>query len=408
MSKKKVVLIGTGSRGTRAYVKPLTSEKYKDYVEFCGVCDQVRERAELCSSEYGNIPVFDDFDTMLDTVHPDYVIVTTMDSNHHEYVINALEKGYDVITEKPLTNTRKKALEIMEAEKRTGHTVNVIFNLRFQKPLSDIKQLLVDGVIGDITHIDFTWLLNRRHGADYFRRWHRYIDNTTSLLVHKSTHHFDGVNWITGKKPVSVFARGTLEFYGKNGPYRGECCHTCEHASECPLYFDVTKDPFNKKYYLDLEEFSGYHRDGCLFAEDINIFDRMALNVLFEDGATMNYDLVAYSPDEGFRMSLMGTKGRLEYEQYTSGPRAGAPLEIKIIDLEDKETVIETASWDPNDSHGGSDGLMLEKLFGLSDDPDTLGRLANSYAGYLSLAVGDMAVQSIRTGKDIKIDECLE
>ena len=110
----------------------------------------------------------------------------------------------------------------MEAEKRSGHKVRVIFNMRYMKPISDLKEVLSSGVIGKINHIDFTWLLDRKHGADYFRRWHRNMENTTSLLVHKSTHHFDVVNWVANKTPKSVFARGTLEFYGKNGEYRGE------------------------------------------------------------------------------------------------------------------------------------------------------------------------------------------
>ena len=405
MGIKKCVLVGTGGRGISAYVAPLTSGKYADSLKLCGIYDKVKERAELCSKDYGNIPVYDSFDAMVDDVKPDYIIVTTKDCNHHEYIIRSLDMGYDVITEKPITNTRKKALEIMEAEKRSGHTVRVIFNMRYMKPISDLKEVLSSGVIGKINHVDFTWLLNRKHGADYFRRWHRNMENTTSLLVHKSTHHFDVVNWVADKTPKSVFARGTLEFYGKNGEYRGECCHKCEHAEKCPLYFDITtpETGFNKKYYYDLEEASGYYRDGCVFAEDIDIFDRMALNVLFEDGATMNYSLSCYNFDEGMKMIFIGTKGRVEFGYYTAGPKKADPIIIRIITDDDKIEEIETSFG--TGTHGGADALMFEMLFGLSDEPDPLGKLADSKAGYYSLAIGDMAVQSIRTGKDVDIND---
>lgn len=403
MAKKKCVVVGTGFRGVKSYIEVLTRGDFTEVLDICGLYDEVRARAELCSSEYGNIPVFDSFDEMLDTVHPDYIIVTTKDCNHHEYIIKSLDMGYDVITEKPITNTREKALKILEAEKRSGHEVKVIFNMRYMKPFEDMKKIIASGAIGDVREIDFSWLLDRKHGGDYFRRWHRNIENTTSLLVHKSTHHFDIINWITGKKPLSVFARGTLEFYGKNGEYRGECCHKCEHANKCPFYMDITANEFNKKYYYDLENESGYYRDGCVFDESINIYDRMALNVLYEDGATMNYSLTCYNPDEGMRLNFTGTKGRAEMQFYLAGPLKDEPIKIKVVDENNNLSVTETAFG--TGDHGGADILMVKTLFGLNTEPDPLGKVAGSYAGYLSLAIGDMAVQSIKTGKDVKITD---
>lgn len=396
------MLAGTGHRGVQSYIKPIV-EDFSDYVVCKGLFDAVKARAEVCSREYGNIPVFDDYEAMLDAVKPDFVIVTTKDADHHHYIIRALDLGYDVITEKPITTTRKNAVAIMEAEKRSGKTVRVIFNMRFMKPVEDLKTVLSSGVIGDIRHIDFAWLLDRSHGADYFRRWHRRAENSNTLLVHKSTHHFDMINWVTGKKPASVFARGTLEFYGKNGAFRGECCHKCPHTEKCPFYIDVLETDIYKNYYYDVEDASGYYRDGCVFAEEIDIYDRMALNVLFEDGATMNYSLSCYSPDEGFKVSFTGTKGRVEMESFTSGPHKDDPIQIRIITEDNQEKIVTTA-YDTG-THGGADAKMLEVLFGMNQDPDPLGRCAGSCEGYLSLAVGDMAVQSIQTGREVGLTD---
>ena len=66
------------------------------------------------------------------------------------------------------------------------------------------------GVIGEINSVHFEWLLNTRHGADYFRRRHRDKRNSGGLLVHKSTHHFDLVNFWLGTTPKTVFAMGGL------------------------------------------------------------------------------------------------------------------------------------------------------------------------------------------------------
>ena len=59
----------------------------------------------------------------------------------------------------------------------------------------------MSGGIGEITGVDFRWYLDRVHGADYFRRWHRRKDKSGGLLVHKATHHFDLVNWWLASTP---------------------------------------------------------------------------------------------------------------------------------------------------------------------------------------------------------------
>jgi len=397
------VIVGVGQRGTRSYVEPIARGHLSDVAKLVGIYDRVKSRAVLCSKENGDIPVFDDFDLMLKETKPDAVIVTTDDSSHREYIIKALDSGFDVISEKPLTNSRKSAIDILEAEKRSGKKVRVTFNMRYMKPFIDFKKLVMSGAIGDIRHADFEWLLDRNHGASSFRRWHRYLKNTNSLLIHKSTHHFDVLNWIMGnKEPVSVFARCYLDVYGKNGEFRGECCHKCPHSKECDYYLDITSSDFLKKYYYDLESESGYYRDGCVFSEDIDIFDRMALNISYKDGATMNYSLVAYSPDEGFKINLVGTLGRAEMSLMLSGPYKSQETVIKVIDLLGKETEIKTSM--QSGEHGGADNVIRDDIF-RGKGSDSLGQLADSHAGYLSLAIGDMAVMSNMLKREIFIDE---
>ena len=424
MQKKRCVIVGTGTRGAYSYVSPIAKGHLSDVCEMCGLYDIVTSRAEIVSKMFGDIPVFTDFEEMLDTVKPDFVIVTTKDSNHHDYIIRALDKGYDVVSEKPMTNTRKKALAIMEAEKRSGHTVRTTFNMRYMKPIEDLKRVIASGVIGEVRHIDFQWLLDRYHGADYFRRWHRYLDNSTSLLIHKSTHHFDVINWIIGQKPASVYADCTLEFYGKNGPYRGEACHKCSYTAECPFYIDITKGGVNTRLYHDVLPESHYYRDGCVFAEDIDIFDRMALLVKYDGGITMNYSLVAYAPEEGPRIRFVGTKGSVEFEYYGSGPRAYSKrgttfleeiaerkvsgdkegnIIIRVLPAGGEEQIVLTGFG--TGAHGGADDVMRDDIFRAPNPSDDLCHVAPSIEAYYSLAIGDMAVMSCRLGRPVKIDE---
>ena len=92
-----------------------------------------------------------------------------------------------------------------------------------------IKELLREGVVGDVLSVHYEWYLDTSHGADYFRRWHRRRENSGSLMVHKSTHHFDIANWLLEQEPVAVNAFGTRRFYGPTREERSERCLTCPY-----------------------------------------------------------------------------------------------------------------------------------------------------------------------------------
>ena len=128
---KKYVQVGCGYRGIYAYSIPLV-EDFSDVGELCGVYDINYKRSRYVSEvTKKDIPVYDDFDQMLEEVKPDTVIVTPKDSAHAEYIIKALYAGCDVISEKPLTTTFEQALAIKKAQEETGKQVIVTFNLRF-------------------------------------------------------------------------------------------------------------------------------------------------------------------------------------------------------------------------------------------------------------------------------------
>jgi predicted dehydrogenase len=104
---KKYVIVGASSRGLEMYAKPITTE-LKDYAQLVGVYDTNSIRAQVLSKECGNIPIYANLNNMLEKAKPDVVIVTTIDKFHHGYIIKALEAGYDVISEKPMTIDAKK------------------------------------------------------------------------------------------------------------------------------------------------------------------------------------------------------------------------------------------------------------------------------------------------------------
>lgn len=404
---KKYVLVGCGSRGIGAYAEPLV-KNYYDVAELCGVYDINQKRAAVTSVRCGKeIPVFDDFDKMIKEVKPDTVIVTSKDCTHDKYIIRAMELGCDVISEKPLTTDFEKAKAITDAKKKTGKNLTVTFNMRFNPFLARIKEILNSGVIGDILSVHFEWMLDTKHGADYFRRWHRERENSGSLLIHKSTHHFDYVNWLIEQEPVAVNAFGTRRFYGHTREERAERCLTCPYKDKCEYPMDLTKIPEYKQLYLECEDADGYYRDKCIFSDEINIEDSVSLNVQYDGGAVMSYSLTAHSPYEGHHLVLNGTKGRMEIDKITTELPGYNEESREQVRIYNRRGEIITYNFPQRSSagHGGSDDEMRDWLFkGIEIRPE-LKQAAGLREGLMSIGIGMAANVSMKENRRVYLDE---
>lgn len=404
---KKYVQVGCGIRGSQAFSTPLIND-FTDCAELCAVYDVNYKRAErIRDLSGGKVKVYDDFDKMLEEVKPDTVIVTPKDCAHDEYIIKALYAGCDVISEKPLTTTFEKALAIKKAQDETGKDVIVTFNLRFHPFFKRVKEILSSGVIGKILSIHYEWMLDTHHGADYFRRWHSERANSGSLLVHKSTHHFDLANWFLEEDPVAVNAFGTLRYYGPTREKRSERCLTCPYKKECEFYLDLNSAKEYVDLYLNCEDVDGYLRDRCVFSDKIDIEDSVSVNVLYSGGAVMSYSLTAHSPYEGMNLSFNGTDGRMEIRQkYVVTPdfHLMENRTLKIFNRAGEEITIDI----PNAStagHGGADDQIRDKLFRKKDTPDPLGQMADTRAGLMSIGIGMAANLSMKEKRQVRLDE---
>ncbi len=402
---KKFVQVGCGIRGIEGYAEPILKD-FREHIQLCGVYDINPKRAALVSFYGGvDVPVYDDFNEMLRSVKPDTVIVTTIDRMHDFYVIKALEAGCDVIVEKPMTTTFEKANAIKAAEEKSGKTVTVVFNLRYLPFFARVKELLKSGVIGDVLSVHYEWLLDTQHGADYFRRWHRKRENSGSLLVHKSTHHFDLINWFLEDDPVAVNAFGSRKFYGPSRDERSQRCLTCQYKKSCEFYLDINQPPMDK-LYLECEDVDGYYRDNCIFSEEIDIEDTVSVNVLYKRGAVMSYSLTAHSPYEGLKIAFNGTDGRLEFCKYDGRYSDFAQGINNVITIYNRlgEKITINAPQDLPGGHGGSDEKIRENLFiGCKSDP--LGQMADVRAGMMSIGIGMAANISMKENRRVYLNE---
>lgn len=402
---KRYVIVGLGLRGTNSYGVPMI-KNYSDVAELCGVFDINKKRAGLINKFTGkNIPVFDDFDEMLEKVKPDTVIVTTKDCDHDYYTIKALYAGCDVISEKPLTTTFEKCLAIKKAQEETKKNITVTFNLRFHPFFKQVKEIISTGVLGEIYSVNYEWMLDTEHGADYFRRWHRQRENSGSLLIHKSTHHFDIANWFLEQDPVEVNATGTRRFYGPVRNERSERCLGCTYKDSCEYYYDIMQ-PKQKEFYYDCESEDNYYRDRCIFSEQIDIEDTVNLTVRYSKGTLMNYCLTAHSPYEGFRIVLNGKFGRLEVKKSTGKkPEYYKPENdyIKLYNRNGEEISIPPHQ-DTEGAHGGADDNIRDNLFrGCSEDP--LHQMADLKAGMMSIGIGMAANISMKEKRRVYLNE---
>ncbi len=435
--RTRYAIVGTGGR-VAMYIEPLAT-KYRPVSELVALCDLSQTRMSFWNGrlekdfKHPPVPTYlaDDFDRMVREQKPTVVIVCSMDCTHHEYIIRAMQLGCDVISEKPMTIDAAKANAIFDAIKTTGRSLRVTFNYRFAPVVTKVYELLRQGVVGKPLAVDFSWVLDTSHGADYFRRWHREKDKSGGLLVHKSTHHFDLINWWLGSVPATVYAMGELKFYGrKNADARGEKYDYTRYtgaagAKQDPFALTLEQDaPFGgaslKALYLDAEADSGYIRDRNVFSDNITIEDTMAVMARYRNGVILNYSLIAYSPWEGYRVAITGTKGRLElYDKHGSHiiagqsdaelsaaqarehaqqlrvfPMFGVPYDVEIPQAEG--------------GHGGGDPLLQEQLFSPTAPVDPFGRTASHIDGAASILLGIAANKSLATGLPVQVDDLLK
>lgn len=420
--KKTYVLAGASGRALYMYCRPMLTE-YADVCEIKGVFDANPGRARNFVREAGgSFPVYEDFDRMLAETKPDRVIVTTTDVFHSDFIIRSMEAGCDVISEKPMTTTDDRCRAILEAEKRTGKKLIVTFNYRYAPFMTKIRELLAANTIGDVFSVHFEWLLTQNmdfgaHGTSYFRRWNARMGMSGGLLVHKSTHHFDLVNWWLQDSPARVSAFGKRNLYGaEHSPFAdvpspGLTCRTCSHRDECRYRYDI--NDFEKRHYAEQEAYQPQMpdpciglKDNCIYASDIDIYDTMSVNVEYAGGAVMSYSLNATTPYEGWKVVFNGSNGRIEATNFETGVQALEPANhIRIFDLQDN--VIDVAVSRSAGEHGGGDKRLRNMLF-RENVPDPLGYAAGSRDGANSILVGVAANRSIKEGRIVSIDALLK
>jgi predicted dehydrogenase len=441
---RRHAVVGTGSRAGM-YIRAMltTHADVAVPVAWCdpnavrmAYYDELLAQHGLTAAHYAP----DDFERLLDEQRPDVVVVASPDNTHARYVTVALDRGIDVVCEKPLTTDVVGLRTITEAARRSTAELVVTFNYRYSPRNLEVRRLVADGAIGQVTSVHFEWLLDTVHGADYFRRWHRNKAISGGLLVHKATHHFDLVNWWIADVPEVVHALGGLRFYGAEcAAARGLGPRPAlgrDLPAGDPFALDMAGDETLRRLYLEAEGSDGYLRDRDVFSEGITIEDNLSLVVGYRGGPSMSYSLNAHCPWEGYRVAINGTEGRVELDvverSHVQAGTAGQMLgpDGKSAPVVDPSAVHDDAGaasssavrpfgsslrlqrhWEEAHfveipegfgAHGGGDTILLDDVFrGPSVDP--LRRQAGYLDGVRSVIVGVGANESLITGLPVHL-----
>jgi predicted dehydrogenase len=399
---KKIALVGASMR-ICAFVKALKKDYAKTH-RLCAVMDIDDGKMRGFNESIGlDLPRYTDFDRMCDEMKPDILLISTVDCFHRDYIVKGLDRKISCISEKPLCVNSEQCRDIIAAQRRNpGIFAATSHNARYHVAARTVKRLLEEGAIGRVSSVSYAEMLDYGHGASYFRRWNRKKELSGGLQIHKSSHHFDKINWWLNSRATTLTATGGLRAYGpKASPFHGERCATCPHTGKCRFAVDYKSGNYiNFDIFMKYRSENSYTPDQCVFSPEIDIEDFLSVGFNCENGVCVNYTLAAHCNYEGETIIFEGELGRLEMIRRTRPVREFSSVELFRFGKPDPEKM--DLKFEEG-SHGGADNRLYEDLFGETKS----GRLATLEDGIQAVLTGIAVNESLKTGSRVDVQSLL-
>ncbi|MHB8086962.1 MAG: Gfo/Idh/MocA family protein [Anaerolineaceae bacterium] len=386
-----IALIGAGMRGTHAYGAYVLD--HADKAQFVAVADpdqQTRQRFQ----KLHNIPeerCFQDWEDLLKQPRlADAVIISTPDSTHYKPTMAAIEKGYHILLEKPMSTDPIECIAMGEYAKQREQVFAVCHVLRYAAFFKNLKALLLSGRIGKLVSIQHNENVGYRHYAhSYVRGNWRNSDLSSPMILAKSCHDMDILLWLVDADCESVSSFGELSYFKEenapnNAPLR--CTDGCPVEAECPYsaqkhYLTDNLDWFTNTISIDssLKAREKALKEGiygrCVFHCDNNVVDHQVVNIEFKNGVTAAFTMCAFTKDTSRTIKLMGTLGEIRGHMEKN--------EIEISNFASGVTEFISVETIGGDVHGGGDAGLMEDFIRLVESGSTK-----------SLTSADISVQS--------------
>lgn len=392
----KVILIGAGNRGD-TYTDIM--DKMTDKFKVVAVAEPIESRRKNIQKRHllPDSMCFEDWKPLLELGKiADIAVISTMDKEHFEPTLKAISLHYDILLEKPVAPTAEECLKVADYAEEMGSKIIVCHVLRYTTFFTTIKSLINEGKLGDIVSINHEECVGNVHQSHSFVRgnWGN-SKKSSNMLLQKSCHDIDILQWLIGKKCKKVQSFGALSYFKKeNAPYGAPdyCIEGCPKSDTCPynavkLYLDdkenswfrttSTKNPHPTDEIVE-KALRTTQYGKCVFKCDNDVVDHQTVNMIFEDNVTVTFTMNAFNKGGRF-IHIMGTKGEL----HAAMDDLQSP--IRIYDFETKKiTEIPITAQDGITSgHGGGDEGIITSLYDY---------LSGEYKGF--------SVSDIRTSVD--------
>ena len=329
MKQIKVIVVGYGDRGS---IYASYALEHPEELQIVGVVDPYEKRLQLAKELHhlNDEQLFTDLDKCLAKRIPcDLYINGTMDQVHYEILKKLLKTKKAILTEKPIVNNEKQLLELERIASENKIPVFVGHVLRYTPFYKTIKQLILDGEIGEIRTMEMAEHVGSAHFAgSYIRgKWNNEQECGSTLLLAKSCHDVDIMCWLnnnTSPKYVSSFG-GRYYFKKENAPEGAtEKCFDCPHEKTCyfSAYNCYVKANFSnelthfEKGNMSEDEINRMVRDSdfgyCVYMiNKSNVVDRQVVNVEFSNGSICTFMLTGGVQEPCRTISVIGTKGEI-------------------------------------------------------------------------------------------------
>ncbi len=377
-----VVIIGVGNRGVFAYGQKMYARP--DRFRIVADCD-IREESLLCAKTEFHLKdeqLFRDSKEFFAKKRGDLCLVCTLDDTHVEFATKAMELGYDVLCEKPISSNKQELLTLLETQRKHHNKVMICHVLRYANAFVKVKQLLEEGVVGDIVNINAIEQIAFWHMAHSFVRgnWHK-VGDGAPLILAKSCHDLDYLVWFISSKCKTVSSFGGLSYFDANHAPEGatERCLDCPHKDTClysapRFYIDKWQElgalpdvwpfsvpvqindqlPITKEKMEKALRLTDYGR--CVFKMNNDCATHQTVMMQFANGSMATLTVMAFTGTGGRVIRIHGTKGEIDLDEEK------AFIEIKVFG-KDSEVIPFDALLDASKGHGGGDEGLVEACY---------------------------------------------
>lgn len=407
-----VAILGCGNRGAESYGEYMfdADDKYK----ITALCDIKPTVLDKFAKKFGvdESELFTDENEFFKSRRADVLVVATLDKDHIRHCLKAMELGYDVLLEKPITDSFDECKQLLAAHKKYGGKVLVCHVLRYAPAFMKIDELIRSGAIGRLVSIQALEQVAYWHQAhSYVRGNWRKSEDTTPMILAKCCHDLDLIQHYAGAKCESVSSVGDLTFFNAANAPEGcaDRCTDCKLVSSCPysaerLYIDAWKAqgspeecwPYSvltsglqkttEAALRDAIERGPYGR--CVFRCDNDVVDHQLTQMTFENGVKATLVMTAFTKNGGRKMTFFGTLGEIVLDE------EGGVIEVKPFGAP-SETIYINSMRESGHAHGGGDKLLVEALYDVLCGDDCATTLEASVESHL---MGICAERSRKNG----------